>query len=107
MATNEAIKFENQIINNVQAGKNAIKPLLTKEEATNIFKNLNLTPGQKEACELIATTSARFVMIQGYAGTGKTTMNKHMIDVVKAASSQSLDLIAIAPPIKPFMKSKN
>lgn len=56
--------------------------------------NAHLTRGQEAAAKLILTTQDRIVGIQGYAGTGKTTMLK----AVKAASEPlGIVLRGIAP----------
>ncbi|HAU0358767.1 TPA: AAA family ATPase, partial [Legionella pneumophila] len=60
----------------------------------------HLTKGQKEACELITTTTDQFIMIQGYAGTGKTTMTRSAIDTIRHVQSmthEEVKLIAVAP----------
>lgn len=100
LTTIEAKEFEEQILSTVRAGKNTVTPRLdikTAEEKLNAYP---LTQGQKDACLLIATTSDRFIMIQGFAGTGKTTMTKSAIEVIQSANTMTdtpLDIIAVAP----------
>jgi predicted ribonuclease YlaK len=43
-----------------------------------------LTQGQKAATTLILQSSDRFVAIQGFAGTGKTTQFKAVMRVISA-----------------------
>lgn len=100
LTTKEAVAFEETIINKVKAGINSIEPLMTQVEASQHLSQANLTKGQKDACELITTTSDQFIMIQGYAGTGKTTMTKNAIDSIKIAQSMvdgGINIIAVAP----------
>lgn len=100
LTTKEAVAFEQAIINTVKNGINTLNPLMNKEEAHNQLAQSKLTQGQQEACELILTTTDQFVMIQGYAGTGKTTMTRTAIEMVKEAqslASQGFDIIAVAP----------
>lgn len=100
LMTIEAKEFEEHILSTVRAGKNAVTPTLDLKSAHEKLSVHNLTQGQKEACLLIATTSDRFIMIQGFAGTGKTTMTKSVIDVIQTANNLSdapMDIIAVAP----------
>ena len=100
LTTPEAIKLETQLLENIRAGKGEVHPLLTPDEAMGRFSEANLTRGQREACHLITTTRDRFVMIQGYAGTGKTTMTKTAIDAISAVKNtlqQDMNMIAVAP----------
>lgn len=100
LTTKEAVAFEESIIKNVKAGINILKPLMSSDEARKQLELTDLTKGQKEACELITTTSDQFIMIQGYAGTGKTTMTRSAIDTIKHAQSmthEEVELIAVAP----------
>ncbi|OGV51924.1 MAG: hypothetical protein A3F46_05640 [Legionellales bacterium RIFCSPHIGHO2_12_FULL_42_9] len=100
LTTPEAIKLETQLLENIRAGKGAVSPLLTPDEAMGRFSEASLTAGQREACHLITATQDRFVMIQGYAGTGKTTMTKTAIDAMSAVRNtlqQDMNIIAVAP----------
>ena len=100
LTTKEAVVFEESIINTVKSGINTLKPLMSGDEARSQLEKANLTKGQKEACELITTTADQFIMIQGYAGTGKTTMNRTAIDTIEHAKSMvpgGIDVVAVAP----------
>jgi conjugative transfer relaxase protein TraI len=98
--TKEAVAFEQNIINTVKAGINTVQPLMSKEELQKQLSNFKLTQGQKQACELLATTSDKFIMIQGYAGTGKTTMLQSGQECLNYATSLvpgGVDIVAVAP----------
>ena len=100
LMTSDAKAYEEQILSTVRSGKNKVTPRLDITTAQEKLSAQNLTQGQKDACLLIATTSDRFVMIQGFAGTGKTTMTKSAIEVIKTANQLSetpLEVIAVAP----------
>ena len=100
LMTRESLAFEQQILSTVRTGKNTVIPLLDDVTANDKLSAYALTEGQKEACHLIATTSDRFIMIQGFAGTGKTTMTKSAIDVIQQAvhlSDKPLAIVAVAP----------
>ena len=72
--TKEILELEKTIIGEIKKGEDKLKPLLDQTIAKNLLENTNLTQDQKNACHLITTTKDQFVIIQGYAGTGKTTM---------------------------------
>ncbi|WP_230849021.1 conjugative transfer relaxase/helicase TraI [Legionella saoudiensis] len=100
LTTKEAVFFEESIISTVKSGINSVKPLITEEDARKQLVSAQLTKGQKEACELITTSPDQFNMIQGYAGTGKTTMTKTAIDTIQYAISmvkEEMQIIAVAP----------
>ncbi|EKE00840.1 MAG: hypothetical protein ACD_21C00266G0003 [uncultured bacterium] len=72
--TKEILTLERSIIENLKSGKDKLEPLLDKDRSSKIIENTKLTQDQKNACHLVITTKDQFVIIQGYAGTGKTTM---------------------------------
>lgn len=75
--TKESLTYEKLIIQTVTEGKNSVQPILSRENASEYLlegERKNLTRGQRDACYLILTTSDQFVAVQGYAGTGKSTM---------------------------------
>ncbi|MCX7121715.1 MAG: AAA family ATPase, partial [Gammaproteobacteria bacterium] len=101
-ATSEAIKLEKEIIVQIKNGKNQVPELISSLSAKSFLKNTNLSQGQKEACELISTTKDRFVMIQGYAGTGKSTMLQTLIgdrtlDTLQTMLPKEVSVLALAP----------
>ena len=100
MTTKEALDFETSILATVSAGLNTVKPFLNEADANAKLEQARLTTGQKAACQLIITTSDQFIVIQGFAGTGKTTMTRTAIDAIEYAQSMTdgkIDLIAVAP----------
>jgi len=100
MTTKEALDFETSILAMVSAGLNTVKPFLSEADAKDKLEQARLTTGQKAACQLITTTSDQFIVVQGFAGTGKTTMTRTAIDAIEYAQSMTdgkIDLIAVAP----------
>ena len=81
--TKEILELEKTIIGEIKKGEDKLKPLLDQTIAKNLLENTNLTQDQKNACHLITTTKDQFVIIQGYAGTGKTTMFAQVQDMLK------------------------
>ena len=101
LATQEAIALENTIIEQIKTGKNAVTPFMGPTTIAQKLAHTTLTPGQKNACVLLASTSDRFVMVQGYAGTGKSTLLKTLKGVLEANTSLNHhDIIALAPTHK-------
>ena len=97
LTTPAAIALEKEILTTVRGGVNKFVAFLSKETAHEEFNRLSLTDGQQKACQLITTTRDQFVMIQGYAGTGKTTMMKSVIDTLKNSALDPVHIMAVAP----------
>jgi len=63
----------------------------------NHFSHLNLSPGQLEALNKLSAfldSSGKVFMLKGYAGSGKTTILKGIVDYLK---SNKKDFIVMAP----------
>ena len=84
--TKEILELERAIISDMKKCQ-VLEPLLDKKTATNLLEAKNdkitLTQDQKDACYLITTTKDQFVIIQGYAGTGKTAMFSKVQNMLK------------------------
>lgn len=78
--TKEMLKTEKEIVEKVQAGKDKMEPVMTKERVQEGLKSyqekagFDMTQGQMEAASHILTSKDRVIGIQGDAGSGKTTM---------------------------------
>lgn len=81
--TKEILEQERAIIHDVRQGKDKLTPLLEPKVAQALLSKSTLTQDQKNACYLITTSKDQFVIVQGYAGTGKTTMFSHIQDMLK------------------------
>lgn len=88
-------EMEKSIIRTVAEGKNAVAPLMD----TVPDKYLSgLTGGQQAATKLILESPDRFVAIQGYAGTGKTTQFEAVMAALDSLpESQRPEVIGLAP----------
>lgn len=87
-------KIQNIIIN----GIGSEKPLLLESQISK--ENLeHLTAGQKEATKNILTSTDRFIGIQGFAGVGKTTQLKSVLNELKANNS-NIEIVGLAPTHK-------
>lgn len=94
--TKEILEQERAIIDNLKSGKDKVTSFLTKQKAKDQLNTVNnpvLTNDQKNACYLISTAKDQFVMVQGYAGTGKTTMFSTVQNMIKDEAK----MLALAP----------
>lgn len=105
--TKEAVETEKFVLNTVNNGKDKCESLITKEQvldALDLDKNKQLTQGQREAITLLSTSKDQYVMVQGHAGSGKTTMLevlqesvlKHVTDIHKE-NNEEINFIGLAP----------
>ena len=74
LTTDKALADEKEVIALMERGRGASKPVMRSWMVGPRLHNGRLTVGQKEAVHLILTARDRVVGVQGYAGTGKTTM---------------------------------
>ena len=100
--TKEAIETESRILKRMEEGKNTTTPFVTAKEAANYLANNNwLSQGQRDGITLIATTPDRYVGIQGFAGTGKSTMLEQGITLIHQVQAMSANnpvkVIGLAP----------
>lgn len=76
------LQLESDTLTRMEQGKNAIHPIASEFQVTSFIKNkeaelnFSLSSSQKKAMHGFLTSNDRFMAIQGYAGTGKTTMLK-------------------------------
>lgn len=77
--TQTALKREQIILKIERDGRGAVAPIIPAEAARDRLATTNLNAGQREAAELIVSTTNRVVGVQGFAGTGKS----HMLDTAK------------------------
>ena len=93
--SNETYQQEKKIQSLIIKGINSEKPLLEEKKISEA--NLNhLTKGQKEATKHILTSTDRFIGIQGFAGVGKTTQLKSVLNELKANNSK-MEVVGLAP----------
>jgi len=73
-ATEAAVAREWETVERMREGQNAGERLMRGWVATTKLHRGRLNEGQKEAVKLLLSSTDRVVGVQGYAGTGKTTM---------------------------------
>ncbi|WP_146152202.1 AAA family ATPase, partial [Photobacterium phosphoreum] len=82
--THDALSCEKRILEQFEQGKGQVTPLITDTAAiTHYLNSKNNTPSQSEALTHILTTKDRFIAVQGFAGTGKSTMLKQAIEITQ------------------------
>ncbi|MBD1576967.1 conjugative transfer relaxase/helicase TraI [Vibrio sp. S11_S32] len=80
--TQEALACEKRILTQFEQGQGQVIPLVTNNKAINDFlSQTRNTPSQSEGIKHILTTTDRFIAIQGFAGTGKSTMLEQAIKI--------------------------
>ena len=74
LTTDKAVADEKETVALMERGQGAARPVMRSWIAGPLLHNGRLTIGQKEAVKTILSSKDRVVGVQGYAGTGKTTM---------------------------------
>ena len=109
VTSHEALEREKRILSFEKSGRRACEPVMNLLQAENTLKaiqerdGLTLNKEQKEAARMILTTGNRYSGINGYAGTGKTTMLKPAIESLQngaafsALKSAGYKVLGLAP----------
>ena len=92
--TDAALAREAETLDLMRAGQTAGKAIMRGWVAETRLRNGRLNEGQKAAVKTILATKSRVVGIQGYAGTGKTTMLKRLRVL---AESRGHRVVGVAP----------
>jgi conjugative relaxase-like TrwC/TraI family protein len=89
--TKALLEKENAMIKIMTEGKNTFAPIVSDlSKYSDKFDKLN--DGQKRSAELILTTKDAVIGIQGFAGTGKTTMLEKVNEIVRAEGYKFIGL---------------
>ena len=83
--TIEALRVEHQTIEKMKEGQNHVIPIMDGEQADRMLSGHCLTIGQERAGRHILTSSDRFIGVEGWAGTGKTTMLERVQDATRGS----------------------
>ncbi len=74
LTTDRAVAYERETIALMQAGRGRGSPAMRARAVDKALRKGPLSGGQRDAVKLILSEYDRTVGVQGYAGTGKTTM---------------------------------
>ena len=109
VTSHEALEREKRILSFEKSGRNKVEPVMNPLQAVATLiaiqerEGLTLNKEQKEAARMILTTGNRYSGINGYAGTGKTTMLKPAIESLQtgtafsALKSAGYEVIGLGP----------
>ncbi len=92
--TDAAMARESEAIALMHAGQGSGRPIMRGWIAETKLHGGRLNEGQKEAVKMVLASKDRVVGVQGYAGTGKTTMLKRLRTL---AESRDYRTVGLAP----------
>lgn len=101
--TQEAIKIEQEILALSLKDKGMLQPIISQDTVHQFLAHKALRPEQLSAIKTITQSHDRVLVIQGRAGTGKTTMMASLADILSAKeliASEGYRLQGIAPTHK-------
>ena len=79
--TDRARRSEHEMTARMRAAKNTAEPLASEAEVETALAASRLIDGQRAAARSILLDPHRIVGVQGYAGTGKTTMLRQVVEL--------------------------
>lgn len=86
LVSRTSFEAEKSIIRHIAEGKEAVTPLMEKVPETVLS---GLTAGQQAATRMILETPDRFIAVQGYAGVGKTTQFKAVMQAINTIPQEN------------------
>ena len=79
--TSETLRTERAMVKHMEEGKGKAAAIAPDLDYEGLFYERGLTEDQAKAVEGVLTSKDRVLGVQGYAGTGKTTMLGAMVDL--------------------------
>ena len=81
--TREALQAEKAVVRYMREGRGKVYAIRRNFDQAIELRGSGLTPGQASAIESILTSTDKVSGVQGYAGTGKTTMLRTLVEQAK------------------------
>ena len=100
ITTDTALADERETIGLMRHGRDKGEVLMRSRKVRQLLHKGPLTDGQKEAVTLILSSKDRVVGVQGYAGTGKTTMLNRARALSEKSGYRMLGLAPSASAVK-------
>ena len=92
LVTDRALKAEREVVRRMKEGRGQTEAIVPAEAVETKLEGTTLTAGQQAALRLILGEGDGIVGVQGYAGTGKTTMLREVVDLAGPGS-----IVGLAP----------
>lgn len=102
--TRESLNQEKHILKAFKDGQNTVDPLASDKHIDRSLKGSHATKGQKDSIRLIASTEDKFIGVQGFAGTGKSTMLKQGVELVNDKENPNIKLLLQGADLMKKMK---
>ena len=83
--TEQALRLETKILGFARDGAEKFSSIIEDKHLGKELSHRKLTTGQQEAARLVLTTLDQVTLVQGYAGTGKTTMLRCVHELASGA----------------------
>ncbi|KPF84186.1 hypothetical protein IP70_16735 [alpha proteobacterium AAP38] len=94
VTTGAALETEQETLRLIDDGRGAVSPLASSEGSSSILDNAGISGEARTAALVITGSRDRFVGLQGWAGTGKTTLFQA---VQAVADGHGKQVLALAP----------
>ncbi len=98
--TQAGIDLEKAIIALAKEGQRSVTPLLLKAQVETYLADNPMKADHRAALTAWMTSTDRVLMLQGRAGTGKTTLLAQVEPLLKTLSQHTVELLCLAPTHK-------
>ncbi|MDE0417105.1 MAG: relaxase domain-containing protein [bacterium] len=92
LVTDRALRAEREVLRRMKEGVGKTEAIVPADEVEKKLEDTTLTAGQRQALRLILAEGDSIVGVQGFAGTGKTTMLREVVELAGAEA-----IVGLAP----------